>query len=147
MKCLKGFSSTSSGIFSIDRSTEEQRELFRDAPSFLEAMVVVRSELAPLSLKQSSGTPLGKTVLGLGTTCLYRGWARVCPGHHIPGRHAGQTHSYLAGPTAFLTSREKIERDSICRKLCLQSNFIDTEIRSTFCLPERFQHYLAENCV
>ena len=38
MKCLNGFSSASSGIFSMERSTEEHRELFLDAEIFLVAI-------------------------------------------------------------------------------------------------------------
>ena len=38
MKCLKGFSSSSSGMFSMERSTEEHRELFLEAEIFLVAI-------------------------------------------------------------------------------------------------------------
>ena len=38
MKCLNGFSSASSGMFSMERSTEEHRELFLDAEIFLVAI-------------------------------------------------------------------------------------------------------------
>ena len=38
MKCLNGFSSASSGMFSMERSTEEHLELFLDAEIFLVAI-------------------------------------------------------------------------------------------------------------
>ena len=44
MKCLNGFSSSSSGMFSMDLSTEEHLERFLDWPdSFLVAMLLTDS--------------------------------------------------------------------------------------------------------
>ena len=43
MKCLKGFSSSSSGMFSIERSTDEHRELFLEAEIFLVAIFIASS--------------------------------------------------------------------------------------------------------
>ena len=75
MKCLKGFSSSSSGMFSMERSTEEQRELFLEAEIFLVAifsLFLASSNSLYKSIQLSASTRVPGEI-GCGLNCQMDG--------------------------------------------------------------------------